>query len=115
MSRLAGGAAAALIEVLEVQRKRLRDGDVRELAGELEAVERLSAELAATAPPDETLHRLRDCAARNAALLEAGTRGVRAVRRRLRELGEDRRSETYTADGERVAMSACRFGDARLG
>jgi len=104
----------ALIGLLEAQRKRLLEGDVTSLGSDLAEIERIGTALANETPPDEVLRRLRLACARNAALLQAGVRGVRSVRRRMRELGEVRASETYTAEGERVAMSAPRFDGGHL-
>ncbi len=92
---------AGLEALLDTAREALLDGDILKLAalaGELEA---------ATLPRDPAaLHRSRAKAGRNAALLAAALKGLRAARRRAEELAQPDRFSTYDARGRRGALAA---------
>ncbi|MGL4235584.1 hypothetical protein [Tabrizicola sp.] len=55
--------------------------------------------------PDAATRRLRDKALRNARLLEAATRGVKAARHRLTEITRGPTLTTYNARGQKAAIA----------
>lgn len=57
------------------------------------------------APEEQALDRLRQKAARNASALEAARQGLRAARRRILELRQADRPETYDSAGRRQGLS----------
>jgi hypothetical protein len=76
------------------------------LAGDLLRLAALTAQLDQAAPAADPapLARSRRKAARNAALLEAALKGIRAARRRATELAQPGRFSTYDATGRRGAL-----------
>ena len=77
------------------------------LAGDLAALDRLTPEIesAGVAPPDRaTAERLRRKADRNARLLQAATRGVKAARLRVTEITRGPTLTTYDARGQKALI-----------
>lgn len=101
-------ATAELEGLLDAQRARLLSGDFSSLLDDLAATEKAEVALASGNHDGEALVRLHRTAERNAALLQASARGVRAARRRLRELADAPVAETYTAEGRKVPLNSRR-------
>lgn len=92
-----------LERLLEDTRLALLSGDLAALEGLAQACE---AQLSQGITTDAArLHRIREQAARNAALLTAASRGVSAARRRLRELSGADGFSTYDSAGRRGPMA----------
>lgn len=113
MDRTRGAEIGGLLDLLDAQRVTLLSGDVAALREQLSHLEEAAARLASGESRRGDLEALRDAAERNAGLLKEAARGVRSVRRRMEELSDTRVSETYAADGRRIAMSAMRTPSAR--
>ncbi|WP_395540521.1 hypothetical protein [Neotabrizicola sp. sgz301269] len=92
---------AELESLLDSARDALLAGDILKLAALADALE-------AAASPREpaALRRSRDKAARNAALLSAAMKGLRAALRRAEELTQPDRFSTYDSSGRRGALLA---------
>lgn len=92
-------------EVLAEQRRSLLAGELGDLARMIEDLEAMSARLSGGGIEERELAALREQARRNGEILLASARGVRAVRRRLKELSEAGSSmQTYTSAGRREAL-----------
>lgn len=85
-------------------------------AGDLAALARLTVEIegARIAPADRaSAERLHAKARRNARLLEAATRGVKAARLRMTEITRGPTLTTYDARGHKAQIAASSFAPAR--
>ena len=84
----------------------LDDSRAALLAGDMARLADLAAALADASPPAEpaALRRLRRKAERNAQLLAAALKGIRAAQRRLQDLTGQGRSSTYDAQGQRAEI-----------
>ena len=93
--------------LLEDERTALLSGDLAALGGIAERKEALVAALAKSRPEGEALRALRRKAERNAELLEAATKGLRSVTRRVAEI---RRAngplKTYGRDGTQQTLGS---------
>jgi hypothetical protein len=87
---------AVLEAILDETRAALLTGDLSALAG-------LAAQAEAADLPSgrAALHRVKDKAARNATLIGAALKGLRAARRNLAEAATPRRFRIYDASGRR--------------
>ena len=86
------------------------------LAGDLSALSRLTPEIesAALAPPNRAAaERLQAKAQRNARLLQAATRGVKAARLRVVEITRGPTLTTYDARGQKAQIAPTGFEPAR--
>lgn len=86
------------------------------LAGDLAALARLAPEIEAAldAPPDRaSAERLQWKAQRNARLLEAASRGVKAARLRMTEITRGPTLTTYDARGRRAELAPLGLTPAR--
>lgn len=92
-------------DLLEDERTALLSGDLAALQGIAERKEALLQELAHARPGGDALKALRRKAERNAELLEAATKGLRSVMRRVAEI---RRAngplKTYGQDGAQQTL-----------
>lgn len=93
----------------------LDDSRAALLAGDMARLADLADALAVAEPPSDpaALHRLRQKAERNAQLLAAALKGIRAARRRLQDLTGQGRSSTYDAQGRRGEIGAAPLPPAR--
>lgn len=113
-------AGRKLLAMLELERKLLRRGELREAAALAPEKERLAQELALPTPPlDEAgkdlAMRLQRAAARNRLLLGACLDAIRAARERLQEIEAARQNlGVYDALGEKAPVRpADRLHDRR--
>lgn len=85
------------------------------LAGDLAALSDLAPRIEAAAPPQDpgTLERLRAKARRNARLLDAAMRGVKAARHRVAEITRGPTLTTYDARGQKAEIVASGMMPAR--
>ena len=86
------------------------------LGGDLAALARLTPEMEALriAPPDRaSAVRLQQKALRNARLLEAATRGVKAARLRMTEITRGPTLTTYDARGQKAEIAPLGLTPAR--
>lgn len=94
-------------ELLEDERTALLSGDLAALDGIAQRKEALLEDLAWARPASDALKSLRRKAERNAELLEAATKGLRAAMRRVAEI---RRANgplrTYGQDGAEQTLGA---------
>ena len=96
--------ATELEELLDQTRTALMAGDLAGLAVLAERTERLPVALPRTDPA--TAERLRGKAERNARLLQAAARGIRAARQRITEIGNAPVLSTYDNRGRRELVAA---------
>jgi hypothetical protein len=77
------------------------------LAGDLVALAALTPRIESAAPPQDraTAERLQAKARRNARLLEAATRGVKAARLRVAEITRGPTLTTYDARGQKAQIA----------
>lgn len=86
------------------------------LAGDLTALSQLTPQIesASLAPPDRTsAERLHAKAQRNARLLQAATRGVKAARLRVSEITRGPTLTTYDARGQKALLATSGLEPAR--
>jgi flagellar biosynthesis/type III secretory pathway chaperone len=96
-------------ELLEDERRALLSGDLMALSSIADRKEALAQQLSGTKPAGPELVALRRKAERNAELLEAATKGLRSVTRRLAEIQRANGPlETYGQDGTRHTLGAGR-------
>jgi hypothetical protein len=94
---------AALEDLLDRAASALTSGNLVDLAALTPLIE---ASAAQPVPDRATAERLRQKAQRNARLLEAATRGLRAARTRLREIAEGPTLTTYDARGQKAQIAS---------
>ena len=93
--------------LLEDERAALVAADFKALEDVATRKEALFEELRRTRAPEASLARLRQAAERNAALLAASARGLRAVTRRIAEIRAATGSlRTYSQDGRAQTVGA---------
>lgn len=86
------------------------------LAGDLAALDRLAPQIESadpSAPDRATAERLHAKAQRNARLLQAAARGVKAARLRMTEITRGPTLTTYDARGQRALIATSTFEPAR--
>lgn len=85
------------------------------LAGDLVALSALSSQIESASPPQDlgSLDRLQAKARRNARLLEAAMRGVKAARHRVAEITRGPTLTTYDAKGQKAQIVASGLMPAR--
>lgn len=99
---------AALETLLDQTAEALLRGDLAALPGLTEAIE------AATPPRDQpSAERLRAKAERNARLLQAAARGVKAAKARLADITSGPVLTTYDARGRRESVAPFAMGQER--
>ena len=108
MNRTPATAVQRVLDVLGQQREWLLSGQIGSLEADGARLEVALEDLATGTLQRDDLEFLRAAAERNSRLLGEAARGVRSVRRRMEELADDRLTETYAADGRRIAMSSMR-------
>lgn len=96
-----------MLDLLEQEEAALLQGHLDTLARLAPEKERLTKALLALPPSgaDTQLTRMRQSAARNAALLAAARRGIAAARNRLRQLAEGPTLNTYDQRGQRQSLT----------
>lgn len=89
--------------LLDQVRDALVNGDLKDLDGLTDQIESLAASLSGLDRP--AAERLQRKADRNARLLLAASRGVKAARQRLAEIVNSAHLSTYTANGRRETLT----------
>ena len=93
-----------VLEVMEAVQRSLREGDFSQLPTLTEALVAVEAQADLASP--EELRRIRDLATRNAHLLLAARRGIRAARRRIDEVMSVARGHVaYDRKGQRIGQN----------
>jgi len=96
-------AAYAMLDILDRERKMILDGDISELERFAKEKETIARHLPGLRDP-RLISRLSHAARRNANLIEAAAKGVRAAIDRVKDIrAQAGRLNTYTKDGMRAS------------